>query len=86
VGEHFPFEFALHHLENGRVAVRFSLGHWVEVCRGMMIQVGVLVPVQPRWETALRDAERRRAGYLMKDVGAVAGQRRTVFNYRPRRP
>jgi hypothetical protein len=86
VGEHFPFEFALHHLENGRVAVRFSLGHWVEVCRGMMIQVGVLVPVHPRWESALRDAERRRAGYLMKDVGAVAGQRRTVFNYRPRRP
>ena len=84
VGEELPTEFALHHVENGRVAVRFSLGHYVEVCRGMMIQVGVLVPALPRWDTAVRDAAARRAGYLMKDVATIAGARRTVFNYRPR--
>jgi len=85
VGEEFPTEFAFHHLENGRVAVRFSLGHYVEVCRGMMIQVGVLVPALPRWSASLDAASARRAGYLMKDLAAVARNRRTVFNYRPAR-
>jgi hypothetical protein len=50
----------------------------------MMIQVGVLVPALPRWDAALRAANARRAGYLMKDLAAIAGNRRTVFNYRPR--
>jgi hypothetical protein len=85
VGEQFASEFALHHLENGRVAMRFSLGHWVEVCRGKMIQVGVLVPPRSRLVPDLTAAGTRRAGYLMKDVRAIAGQRQTVFNYRPRR-
>ena len=85
VGEEFPTEFAFHHVENGRVAVRFSLGHYVEVCRGMMIQVGVLVPPLPRWNEAFRTADASRAGYLMKNLAAIAGRRRTVFNYRPRR-
>lgn len=84
VGEQFPTEFALHHVQDGRVAVRFSLGHYVEVCRGMMTQVGVLVPVSPAWDAAIRAAASRRAGYLMKDVAAIAGNRRTVLNYRPR--
>jgi hypothetical protein len=85
VGEELPTAFAFHHLENGRVAVRFSLGHYVEVCRGLMIQVGVLVPPLPRWDVAFRAAAARRAGYLMKDLAAVAGRRQTVFNYRPAR-
>ena len=85
VGEEFPMEFAFHHVENGRAAVRFSLGHYVEVCRGMMIQVGVLVPPLPRLSAFLVAARDRRAGYLMKDLAAIAGNRRTVLNYRPRR-
>jgi hypothetical protein len=85
VGEAFPSAFALHHVEGGRVALRFSLGHYVEVCRGMMIQVGVLVPPLPRLSGALAAAGQRRAGYLMKDVAAIAGARRTVLDYRPSR-
>jgi hypothetical protein len=85
VGEEFPAEFAFHHLENGRVAVRFSLSHSVEVCRGMIIQVGVLVPALPRWSASFDAASARRAGYLMKDLASIARDRRTVFNYQPRR-
>ncbi len=85
VGEELSTEFALHHLENGRVALRFSLSHDVEVCRGMMIQVGVLVPPLARVAPDLAAANARRAGYLMKDVRTIAGGRQTVFNYRPRR-
>jgi hypothetical protein len=50
-----------------------------------MIQVGVLVPPLPRIGAALTTANGRRAGYLMKDLAAIAGERRTVLNYRPRR-
>lgn len=84
VGEGFPTEFALHHLENGRVALRFSLSHYVEICRGKMAQVGVLVAPRPRVLPDLTAADARRAGYLMKDLRAIAGQRVTEFNYRPR--
>jgi hypothetical protein len=85
VGEELPTEFALHHVENGRVAVRFGLGHYVEVCRGRMIQVGVLVPVLPRWDAQVRAAAARTAGYLMGDLASIARDRNTVFDYRLRR-
>jgi len=85
VGQEFPTEFALHHLENGRVALRFSLSHYVELCRGKMAQVGVLAAPRARLLPDLTAADTRRAGYLMKDLRALAGQRQTTFNYRPRR-
>lgn len=85
VGEEFPTAFAFHHLEGGRVAMRFSLGHYVEVCRGMMIQVGVLVPVPAQRAAAFAAADRRQAGVLTKDLAVIAGDRRTVVNYRSRR-
>ena len=85
VTEAFPTAFALHHVENGRVAMRFSLSHAVEVCRGMYIQVGVLVPPRPRLLPDLNAAAARRAGYLMKDLRAIAGERKTTFSYHPRR-
>jgi hypothetical protein len=85
IGESFPTEFALHHVENRRVAVRFSLSHDVEVCRGRYIQVGVLVTPLPRLRPDLAAADARRAGYLMKDERAIAGQRVTTFDYQPRK-
>ncbi|HEU4560326.1 MAG TPA: hypothetical protein VFS20_20925 [Longimicrobium sp.] len=85
VGERFPSEFALHHLENGRVALRFSLGHWVEVCRGKLIQLGVLVTPRARLLPDLNAANARRAGYLMKDVATIAREHETILNYQPRR-
>lgn len=85
VGTEFPTEFALHHLENGRVALRFSLSHWVEVCRGKLIQLGVLVSPRPRLVPHLTAASARRAGYLMKDVATIAREHETILNYQPRR-
>lgn len=85
IGESFPTDFALHHLEGGRVAVRFSLSHNVEICRGRMIQVGVLVTPAARLGPDLAAADARRAGFLMKDQRAIARDRQTTFNYQPRR-
>ncbi|HEX8693351.1 MAG TPA: hypothetical protein VF746_13075 [Longimicrobium sp.] len=81
VGESFPSDFALHHVENGQLAIRFSLSHSVEICRGRMVQVGVLVPVPPRLQPALMAADARRSGYLMKDVRRIAGDRETRIEW-----
>jgi hypothetical protein len=80
-GSEFLSSFAFHHLENGRVALRFSLSHHVEICRGSYTQLGVLVPIPPRLRADLAAAGARRAGFLMKDARAVAAGRETILNY-----
>ncbi|HEX6745695.1 MAG TPA: hypothetical protein VF092_00165 [Longimicrobium sp.] len=85
VGEDFAQEFAFHHLEAGRAAMRFSLSHYVEICRGRMIQLGVLVAPNARLLPDLQAADARRAGFLMKDARTIGRNRQTVFNYQPRR-
>jgi hypothetical protein len=82
LGKEFASEFGLHHLDGTRVAVRFSLSHSVEVCRGMMIQVGVLAVPLASMRIPLREASGRQRGFLMKDRSAVAGRGRTVFSHR----
>ena len=87
VGEDFLSSFAFHHVEaDGRVAVRFSLSHHVEICRGMMTQIGVLVPASPRLRTDLAAARARTAGFLMADAARITGDRATVLNYQPKVP
>jgi hypothetical protein len=81
VADSLATEFALHHVESGRVAMRFSLSHYVEVCRGRYAQVGVLVTPVPRLLPDLMAADARRAGFLMKDQHAIGGDHRTRFNY-----
>lgn len=81
VTDAFPGAFALHHAEGGRVAVRFGLGHWVELCRGKMVQVGVLVPVRPRFQEAVQAADARRAGFLMKDARRIGGEAVTTIEF-----
>lgn len=81
VSDAFPGNFALHHVDDGRVAVRFSLSHVVEVCRGQMVQVGVLVPVRPRFRDAVTAADARRAGFLMKDARRVGGEAATIIDF-----
>lgn len=86
MGGGFPGHFALHHVDGDRVAVRFSLSHDVELCRGRMAQVGVLVPVPPRLRPALMAADGRTAGFLMKDARGIARDRWTTFSWGPDRP
>ncbi|HEX5727523.1 MAG TPA: hypothetical protein VFX98_18770 [Longimicrobiaceae bacterium] len=82
-GPDFLASFALHHLEGGRAAVRFSLPYRHEVCRGRMIQLGVLIPVPPRLRAELEAAGARRAGFLMQDAQRISGGRATTLEYGP---
>jgi hypothetical protein len=86
VGEEFPSSWAVHHLENGRAALRFSLSHDVEVCRGKYVQVGVLATPAARVLPDLAAADARRAGFLMKDARAIAANRATILNWQRPRP
>jgi hypothetical protein len=85
MGDGFPGHFALHHVEGDRVAIRFSLSHDVEICRGRMVQVGVLVPIPSRLRADLAAAEGRTAGFLMKDVRGFAMDRWTTFTWEPQK-
>lgn len=78
-------QFALHHLEGGRVAVRISLGHHVELCRGKYIQLGILLPVPPSLRADLEAASARRAGFLMQHARAVARGRQTRMVFGPKK-
>ena len=68
VGEcdyYFPEEllsrFAFYDVKGDRVAVRFSLSHASEICRGQMTQIGVELPIPARLDRGLVMAERTAA-------------------------
>ena len=88
LGEEFLSSFAVHHVEGGRMALRFSLSHHVEICRGRMTQIGVLVPTPERLRADVAAADARRAGFLMKDTRRIApgDQSPTRFEYAAKRP
>lgn len=61
-------DFAFHHLEGDRVAVRIGLGYGPEVCRGQETVLGVLLPIPPSLARALRHASDRSKGFLGADA------------------
>lgn len=63
--------FAFHHLEGRRVAVRIGISHGSEICRGTMHQVGLLLPVPAALRADLERAAKREAGFLAQDAKAV---------------
>jgi hypothetical protein len=49
-------DFAFYAVEGNNVAVRISLSHAAEVCRGQMTQLGILLPIPESLKTALEAA------------------------------
>jgi hypothetical protein len=75
--------FAFHHVEGDQVAVRLSISHGAEVCRGQMLQVGILLPIPASLKNSLTLAANGKAGFLMKDQKRIALDRTTSFNFTP---
>lgn len=69
--------FAFHHIEGNRVAVRIGLSHGAGACRGNLTQLGLLLPIPSALADDLRAADKRTAGYLMRDLKEIAGERST---------
>ena len=57
--------FAIYDLKADRAAVRVSLSHAVEICRGSMIQLGLWLPVPDRLWPPLKAAKSGSDGLLM---------------------
>jgi hypothetical protein len=71
--------FAFHHLQKDRVAIRLALPYRHEACRGLVAQLGLLLPLPERLKEALARANVRRAGFLMKDQDKVSRGLSTSF-------
>jgi hypothetical protein len=61
-------DFAFHHVENGKLAVRLLLPHGSEINRFHHTQLGLLLPLPARWKTALTRAASGESGALMQSV------------------
>jgi len=75
-------QFAFHHIEDGKVAVRVNLPYYSEVCRGQSIQLDLLLPIPESLKTPLQQAASRKEGFLMKDRTIVPHERMTEFKFR----
>ncbi|HXP85872.1 MAG TPA: hypothetical protein VN841_14205 [Bryobacteraceae bacterium] len=80
-GDDLLSSFALYDVQRERAAVRISLSHQAEVCRGQMTQLGILLPIPEAINAGLEAAKGRRAGFLMADDAKVASGARTVFSF-----
>lgn len=60
--------FAFHHVENGKVAVRFLLPHGTEIYRFRHTQLGILLPIPARLKPAFSDAATGKSGALMQSL------------------
>jgi hypothetical protein len=77
----FLNQFALYDLTADKVAVRISVSHAVEVCRGQMTQIGIELPVAHGFWQALREAKAKSSGFLMSDAPKLAGNKATSFDF-----
>jgi hypothetical protein len=64
--------FAFHHLEGKRVAVRIGLPYGCEAARGVLTEIGILLPVPTALRPWLEAAAHRRGGFLMHDQAAIS--------------
>jgi hypothetical protein len=71
-------DFAFHHIENGKVAVRLLLPHGSEINRFHHTQLGLLLPLPERWKSALTQAASGESGALMQSLQRVTRNHRST--------
>jgi len=72
--------FAFHHIEGDRVAVKIGISG-AGPCRESNTRIGLLLPIPESLRNALKLAEVKEEGFLMKDLKMVSGDRKTKFRY-----
>jgi len=82
VPEDFLTQFAFHHLEGDKVAVRLALPIFGEVFRGHYLELNLLLPVPESLKEPLALAQAGKAGFLMQDQGRLAGGEYNDFTMR----
>lgn len=72
-------DFAFHHVENGKVAVRFLIPHGGEIYRFQNTQIGILLPIPARWKSAFAQASAGKSGTLMQRLQRVAHDQKSTL-------
>jgi hypothetical protein len=81
LSEYFLSEFSLYDVKANKVAVRISVSHAAEVCRGQMTQIGIELQAPDGLTRALQEAKARSSGFLMIDAAKLAGNKDTSFHF-----
>lgn len=68
--------FAFHHVEGDKVAVRLGLSG-TGVCRELLTQIGILLPIPESLKPVLTNASAGKRGFLMKDQKRISAGRQT---------
>jgi len=63
------------------VAVRISLSHAAEVCRGQMTQIGILLPIPESLKAALEAARSGKSGILLQQANREFASARTSITF-----
>ena len=57
--------FAFHHIEGENIAVRIGLSHGMEICRGSLVQIGIVLPIPASLMAAMKTTGSGKEGLLM---------------------
>jgi hypothetical protein len=72
-------QFAFHHLEGNKVAVRLCIPWGAEIFRFRSTELGILLPIPARLRPSLQAAAAGRAGFLTRGAKARFRERDTVL-------
>lgn len=75
----FLRQFAFHHLEGNRVAVRLNVPWGAEIYRFRNTEIGILLPIPERLRIPLARAAAGREGFLFRGVARQFGDRDAVL-------
>jgi len=79
--EHALKQFAFHHVDNGKVAIRLSLDPAVGACRTAHAELGILLPISYKIAAAIAAANSASQGFLMKDGKRLFEGSVTTFEF-----
>jgi uncharacterized membrane protein/SH3-like domain-containing protein len=81
LSEDFLTQFAFHHINKDRVAVRIALSPTTLGCHTEQAQLGIYLPTPNKLKLALKKAQKGQAGFLMKNLKKMAKEQQTTLYF-----
>ncbi len=77
----FLTQFAFHHIDKDRVAVRIALSPAMHGCQSEQAQLGIYLPIPNKLKSALKKAQKGQAGKLMNNLQKIAKEQQTTIYF-----
>jgi SH3-like domain-containing protein len=81
LSEDFLTQFAFHHIDKDRVAVRIALSPATHGCQSELAQLGIYLPIPNKLKSALKKAQKGQAGKLMNNLQKIAKEQQTTISF-----